>query len=206
MFFYNVKIGKKGDFQAVAMPLLRMRDEAKPSGAGAFIRFDAQFSLSVKLTPATSFAAGFLSGVSEPNSSREMYENRLWQQFSTLHRFTGFRFYNRLRIEERFIEEKFFFFTKLVPRLRFQSGFQIPLSGLEADIQEFYVNLNTEFLRNMDREIKLKNEYRMYAGLGHIFSKNFTAEAGLEYRTRQRNEAGEFLHAIFLRAGFILRR
>jgi hypothetical protein len=206
MLFYNVKIGKKGDFQAVFMPLLRAHDEAKPEGANAVIRFDAQFSLSVKLTPATSFATGFLSGVSEPNSAREMYENVLWQQFSTLHRFAGFRFYNRLRIEERFIEENFFFFAKFVPRLRYQSGFQIPLSGLEADVQEFYVNLNAEFLRNMDKEIKFKHEYRSYTGIGYIFSKTFSAEGGFEYRIRQRNEAGDFLNTIFFRIGLILRR
>jgi hypothetical protein len=206
MFFLNAKIGKRGDFQGVLMPLVRFSDDTRAAGTGNIIRFDAQFSLSVRLTPVTSFAIGYLTGILEPNSPVERFENRLWQQLAFSHRHGKFRHYNRVRLEQRFIDEDFFLLTELVPRLRVMSGLDFPLNGTTADPKEFYFNINAEFFRTMSKSVPSKHEYRSYVGLGYIFSKSYSLEAGLEYRGRRLNEQNDLLNSLFLRTSFVVRR
>jgi hypothetical protein len=109
----------------------------------AFNYVDFQVGGVYKYNQHIHYAAAWYYRITEPGRNSTSFENRFWQQVSFISRLQNLRFRNRLRIEQRMISRA----GKTDPlrwRLRYQTGFEIPLQGEKTDIREFYLILLNE--------------------------------------------------------------
>jgi hypothetical protein len=103
-------------------------------------------------------------------------------QHRSIQQFTVISKLNTLRLSHRFSSDQTFFQDdKPEFRVRYRIGSEIPLDGQSADVDEFYLKLNNEFLNSwQDQNYDLEN--RFVSVLGYKFTDANKLEVGLDYR------------------------
>jgi len=102
--------------------------------------------------------------------------HRLNEQFTLVRKFRRFRLGQRFAADQTFKPDE-----DMTLRLRYRATPEIPLQGDAADVGEFYVKINNEYLnefQNGEHEL----EIRLAPLLGHIISSRSKMEYGIDYR------------------------
>ena len=102
--------------------------------------------------------------------------HRSIKQYIIVRKYAGFRIAYRIGLDQTFFEE-----LATIHRLRIRLGSEFPLNGEEADLQEFYLKVNNEYL-NIFQDDDHDIEIRMVPLLGYLLGTHNKLEAGLDYR------------------------
>lgn len=143
------------------------------------------------------FAVSYTYQRNNPITQDFSNEHRLWQQAIFAHSISTGRMTHRVRMEERFIENKITNSYPLSTRARYQIGFNIPFQGKTLDPKEFYFNTYNEFYFSLTG---IKNatysENWTYLGTGYNLGKMGKLELGYLLQTAVRNPQKDlrFLH------------
>jgi hypothetical protein len=123
---------------------------------------------------------GSFNRLPEP-SKNSLTENRIWEQYINNAKFGTVTLQNRLRLEQRFIEQQ----TQNVfaQRLRYFFRTMIPLTKQEQTFNKGpFAAIQNEIFFNIQNKDKLNNSFfdqnRAYGAIGYRFSKKFDLEAG----------------------------
>ncbi|WP_250631302.1 DUF2490 domain-containing protein [Rhodoflexus caldus] len=123
-----------------------------------------------------------------PFNENFVNEHRLWQQVFFSLPASKSRITNRLRLEERFTEDKQTGLYPFSTRTRYQIGFNLPLQGRNLDKHEFYLIAYNEFFLSLTgAKIAAYSEDWAYAGLGYETGKMGRIELGYMLQTLVRN-------------------
>lgn len=134
-----------------------------------------QPSIIFTLNPAWSFTASYTYQRNNPITEDYTNEHRLWEQVSLTHFLEKLRFSHRLRVEERFIENRITEDYPFALRLRYQFS----LTASFAEHSPWYWTAYNEWyasvigVRNADY-----SENWTYVGVGYKFSPITRLEAG----------------------------
>lgn len=135
------------------------------------------------------FAASYTYQRNNPFNRNFFNEHRLWQQVVLSLPLGKGRLTQRLRLEERFIENKA---TKTYPfssRTRYQLGFNMPLQGKTLDEKEFYLNAYNEFYFNLTgAKHTTYSDNWTYLGVGYNMGKMGKLELGYLLQVSVRND------------------
>jgi len=102
--------------------------------------------------------------------------HRVNEQFTIVKKFRRFRLGQRLASDQTFKPDE-----DMTLRLRYRATPEIPLEGDAADVGEFYLKINNEYLNEFqdgDHEL----EIRLAPLLGYTFSARNKMEYGIDYR------------------------
>lgn len=89
---------------------------------------------------------------------------------------------NDFRVVHRIVADQTFSSTESTEfRLRYRLSSEIPLSGLKADVKEFYFKLNSELLNSL-QENEYDIELRVVPSLGYVINERQKIEMGLDNR------------------------
>lgn len=153
------------------------------------IQLYIQPSLVYKFSPNfnTSFSYTFVRGSSIPVNNYSN-EHRLWEQIIYGHSFSKFRVTNRVRFEQRFIENLSKRTYPISTRLRYQLGCNFPLQGRTLEKNEFYLNAYNEFYFSLtgDKNATYSANWS-YAGIGYHLGAMGKLELGYLLQTSVRN-------------------
>lgn len=159
----------------------------------AFNYVDFQIGAVYKYNQHIHIAAAWYYRNTDPGRSSSFSENRFWQQVTFISRIGNLRFRNRLRMEERLITRN----GRTEPlkwRLRYQTGFEIPLQGEKTDIKEFYTVLLNEAYFSLSKppfRILWRELDFCISGLPDFRKKQVRGRAGMansnpQYRKREK--------------------
>ena len=112
------------------------------------------------------------------------YENRIWQQIQYNNKIAKLKMLNRLRLEERFLEDEF------LTSLRWLIRFDYPL------IKKYDIDLvfSNEIFVDLNRDFRFA-ENRIFAGFNKKFTENLNLDLG--YQLRHLNQIEDSLsHAV----------
>lgn len=170
----------------------------------AFNYVDFQIGAVYKYNQHMHIAAAWYYRNTDPGRSSSFSENRFWQQVTFISRIGNLRFRNRLRMEERLITRN----GRTEPlkwRLRYQTGFEIPLQGEKTDIKEFYaVLLNEAYFSLSKPHSAFYGENWISAFLGYRISAKSRLEVGPAWQTQIRNTEKEKNNLIHLQANLLI--
>jgi hypothetical protein len=135
------------------------------------------------------FAGSYTYQRNNPFNGNFTNEHRLWQQFIYSIPVSKGKITNRIRLEERFIENKITGKYPYFTRIRYQIGFNIPLQGKTLDEHEFYFNSYNEFYFTLTgvRNATYSDNWT-YSGLGYSLGKLGKLEFGYLLQTSVRNK------------------
>lgn len=89
---------------------------------------------------------------------------------------------NTFRVAHRFVADQTFSAQEAPEfRLRYRLSGEIPLSGQQLDVQEFYVKMNVEMLHSLQSKV-YDLEFRIIPHLGYVINKQHKIELGLDNR------------------------
>lgn len=163
------------------------------------ININLEPALSFDADPNLNLAGGFLLRFRDPFSNTSL-ELRPWQQVTLVHRLNQYRFRNRLRLEQRWTENRGAETYDFNLRARYRFSTDFPLEGERLDDREFYLNISSEALITATSGQPLYFwENRTYLGLGYQFNSRNRLEPALEYRIRRIDKAGNRRRFLFLR-------
>lgn len=169
--------------------------------------------LSIDIVPGIAFdwgtnwnmAAAFLARRRNPFSGSAGFELRPWQQVTHISRVGKYRFRNRFRAEQRFVQREKGDDFRLDHRLRYRFSVDFPLRGERLDDKEFYLNTSLEWLLTVTREqLVFYGNKRATVNFGYQFNKKNRLETGLELRSQKLNEAGDARQIWFLRTTYVI--
>jgi hypothetical protein len=130
-------------------------------------------------------------------------EHRIWEQVAHRMNLHHVIVSNRLRFEERFIENKADGSYPLSTRLRHQIGFMIPLNGHTIDPKELYIHATNESYFSLTG---IKNatysEDWAYAGVGYQTTSLGRFELGIMTQTQVRNINEDLRVLLLLQIGW----
>jgi hypothetical protein len=139
-------------------------------------------------SPALNFGGSYTYQRSNPFNSRFINEHRLWQQAIYSFPFMNGRCTQRLRLEERFIQNRTTGLYPLATRLRYQLGLNLPLQGKQLEPGEYYLNAYNEAYFSLSG---IKNatysEDWAYTGIGYHTGPWGKVELGCLLQTAVRN-------------------
>ena len=147
------------------------------------------------------FSGSYTYQRNNPLRSNFSNEHRLWQQVIFSIPFTIGKLTNRLRYEERFIQNRITGLYPFSSRLRYQLGYNRPLQGKSIDLNEFYLNMYNEcYFSLVGAKNSTYSENWTYAGIGYDLGKMGRLELGYLYQVYVRNPAKDlrFLNLIQL--------
>ena len=161
-------------------------------------RTEIQFFTSRKLFGGKQITGGYLFRWAEPFFEENFgYEHRLIQQYSFISFIDAKRLGSRIRLEQRFRNNKY------INRLRYRLSFDFPLVGEQLDPGETYLIVSDEILFSFNsQETSLEN--RFYVGLGWYFNNKRKLETGLQYRSE--DIGPDYGHVIQLVTSFYINR
>ncbi|WP_216746101.1 DUF2490 domain-containing protein [Paucihalobacter ruber] len=102
--------------------------------------------------------------------------HRSIQQLIWVNRYEGFKLGHRLATDQTFEPGE-----APAYRLRYRMVGELPLSGLEVDVNEFYIKAGTEYLNELQSG-KYEGELRLMPFLGYALNPKQKLELGLDYR------------------------
>lgn len=143
-------------------------------------------ALSLSLNKEWSLAAGYTLIDTKSNSATaiksHVQENMIVEQIQRIGYLKNTQMLNRLRLEQRFIEQQTQnIFTQ---RLRFFNRFLIPLSSSQKISNGIYLVMQDELLFNIQNKEKLNTHFfdqnRAFIGLGHQLNSHFSLEGSYQ--------------------------
>lgn len=138
-----------------------------------------QTAYSHQLRPDFALSIGHIYQRSNPFNDEYRNENRIFQQATLGINFREFTMSHRVRLEERFLQNRSEHNTDFRTRLRYQIGAKLPLRGLSIDPKENYLNVYNEFYFSTTGERNaLFSDNWTYAGMGHKTKNWGSFEAG----------------------------
>lgn len=138
-----------------------------------------QPSVIYKFSPNFNTAMSYTYQRNNPLTDDYSNEHRIWEQAVYGHSFAKFRFTNRVRFEQRFIENRQTGDYPLSTRLRYQLGCNFPLQGKTLDKNEFYLNTyNESYFSLTGQKNATYSENWTYAGIGYNLGKMGRVELG----------------------------
>lgn len=109
--------------------------------------------------------------------------HRSVQQLIWVNRYEGFKLGHRIATDQTFEPGE-----APAYRLRYRTVGELPLSGLELDVKEFYIKAGTEYLNELQSG-NYQGELRVLPFLGYSLNQKQKLELGLDYRL------GNFINA-----------
>jgi hypothetical protein len=166
------------------------------------VRFDEDISrkkdlllgpgMSYALSPALSLGGGYTHLHAFPSGSSS--ENRAWQQVGFVEKLWGASVGNRLRLEERFVEDV----GGAIIRARYRLRLDMPLGGSPWALvgsEEVFVNLNSQG----EGPVGGFEQNRLYGGLGFRVTEQLRLEGGYQWEYKEnRGSESENVHAILV--------
>lgn len=111
-------------------------------------------------------------------------EHRSWEQYMVENRWGKTEVTNRLRLEQRFLQQNGRF--DFSQRIRYYLRFEVPLSKQGKDEPGAFIGLQNELFLNIQNKEKVNNKLfdqnRAFAGIGYRFSDKLDVEGGYLYR------------------------
>lgn len=156
------------------------------------LQFYLQPSLIYLHSKKVNFATSYTYQRNNPFNDNFINEHRLWQQVIVSLPIFRSKLTNRVRFEQRFIENKKNGSFPLSTRLRFQLGWNLPLSGRTLEKNEFYLNTYNEVYFSLTgAKNATYSENWTYAGIGYDFGKAGRMELGYLLQIAVRNKVKE---------------
>jgi len=126
-----------------------------------------QTALTFKYNSSWNFAIGHVYQMNNPNRDDYQNEHRIFPQVTYASSWRSTRFTQRLRVEERFVQDREKDVYHARTRVRFQTGMQFPLQGRTLDPGEYYFNTYNEFYFSAlgERNAFWSDDW-VYTGLG----------------------------------------
>ncbi len=147
-----------------------------------------QPSLIYKFKKQLNFSFSYTYQRNNPFRTIFVNEHRLWQQAMFTKNLKLGKLTNRIRFEERFIENKVIGNYPLSTRLRYQIGFTMPLKKNGKETNLYYLNTSNEFYFSLSgQKNALFSENWAYFGLGVNLSAKSKFEMGYLFQTLVRN-------------------
>ncbi len=115
-------------------------------------------------------------------SSPEIEEHRIWEQFILTNKIGRVKFEHRYRLEQRFVNKKF------KNRFRYRIMLFIPLNKPKIEKGSVFLGVYDEVFINAKETFFDRN--RLYGGLGYQLNKNVNIQTGLLHQ--QLNRFGKF--------------
>lgn len=120
-------------------------------------------------------------------------EQRLWQQIFYRHGMSKIFFSHRLRLEERFIEQRYEDASGLVinngyatylNRIRYRLQVQIPLNKEKIEPGAWFLGIFDEAFYSWGKSITFSrpDQNRLYTAIGYQFNKKFSIQGGAFYQ------------------------
>ena len=134
-----------------------------------------------------------------PINERYSNEHRLWQQSSFMHNIEKGQISHRVRMEERFIQNRADDSYPLSTRLRYQMACMVPLEGPSLEAKEYYFNSYNEFFFSLSGQRNaLYSDNWTYLGIGYHLGDLGRIELGYLLQNAIRNPAGDhrYLHLL----------
>jgi Protein of unknown function (DUF2490) len=141
--------------------------------------------LTYQFNPKNNVTAGYAyignyNKLPEP-SKNSLTENRIWEQYINTMKFGQVSLQNRLRLEQRFIEQQNQ--DVFAQRLRYFVRLIIPLTKQESGFKQGpFAAVQNEIFFNVQNKDKTNNSFfdqnRAYAAIGYRFSPKVDLEAG----------------------------
>jgi hypothetical protein len=143
-----------------------------------------------KFSPNFNVAGSYTYQRNNPLTADYGNEHRFWEQFIFAHSFYKVKVTNRVRYEQRFIENRTTGEYPMSTRLRYQLGTNFPLQGKTLDVGEFYFNAYNEFYFSLSgAKNATYSENWTYAGVGYHTGKGGKIEMGYLMQKAVRNPA-----------------
>ena len=139
-------------------------------------------------SPQLNFAASFTYQRNNPFQDNFVNEHRLWQQVIYAMPVGNGKLNQRLRVEERFIENRVTNTYPYFTRARYQIGYNQHLQGRTLDVHEFYLNIYNEFYFSLTgAKNATYSENWTYGGVGYDLGSVGRLELGYLFQTAVRN-------------------
>lgn len=152
------------------------------------LQFYLQPSLIYVHSPKLNFAASYTYQRNNPFQDNFVNEHRLWQQAIYSMPLGAGKLNQRLRVEERFIENRVLNTYPYFTRARYQIAFNRPLQGQMLDAHEFYLNMYNEFYFSLTgAKNATYSENWTYGGVGYDLGNIGRLEIGYLFQTAVRN-------------------
>jgi hypothetical protein len=131
-----------------------------------------------KISINTSLNLGYLFRVENNTIIHRSIQQLIW-----VNRYEGFKLGHRLATDQTFEPGE-----APAYRLRYRAVGELPLSGLETDVKEFYIKAGAEYLNELQSG-NYEGELRLLPFLGYSLNQKQKLELGLDYRL------GNFINA-----------
>lgn len=147
-----------------------------------------QPSVNFRLNQKTQLAGSYTYQRNNPFRDNFINEHRLWQQISYIIPLSKGKIGNRLRFEERFIQNKLTASFPLSTRLRYQISYTQPLSLTSKMNGKFYFNCYNEWYFSLSgNKNAFYSENWTYSGIGYQIGKKEKIEFGYLFQVAVRN-------------------
>jgi long-subunit fatty acid transport protein len=153
--------------------------------------------LSYNLTKNLSATAAYVHEQQNPFSDNYRVENRLFQQLTLKLPIGKTTFKQRLRFDERFVQNRLTGSAPLTHRLRYLLGFKQPLGG-----EKFYLTAYSEAFFNTSQSFKFDENWSALQ-LGYKFNDIHSFEAGLLYVGWINSAPSNWLNQFYLQATWV---
>jgi hypothetical protein len=140
-------------------------------------------------SPGFNLAGSYTYQRNNPLNGNFLNEHRLWEQALFTAQLKRGRLTNRIRLEERFIENKATGDYPYSTRLRYQIGYNRPLQGNTLEKHEFYLNMYNEFYFSLTgAKNATYSEDWSYIGCGYDLGNMGRIELGYLLQVLVRNQ------------------
>lgn len=165
-----------------------------------------QPSLIYKWRPNLNFAGSYTYQRNNPLTDDYSNEHRLWQQAVYSIPFSYGKVTNRLRFEERWIQDRALGRYRFATRTRYQLGYSKPLSGRILEAHEMYFNTYNElYFSTTGPKNAFYSENWTYAGIGYVSKEWGKFELGPVFQTAVRNKNHERRNLLLLQLLWIFK-
>ncbi|WP_425390459.1 DUF2490 domain-containing protein [Ekhidna sp.] len=144
--------------------------------------FDLNQFISRRLSPDFSIAIGYKYRRIDPIDHMGIIEQRITQQLAYTH------LNDRIRLLSRFRAEQRFFTNVFEHRYRYRFSADMPLSGFEIDVKEFYVLASNEVLLTFSNEDYILDN-RINIGIGYVATHFLRLQLDLTQRSENLNQS-----------------
>jgi Protein of unknown function (DUF2490) len=194
-------LGQKLNYNLTIYPTIDLIDEqtAGVTYPKTVLQLYVQPSLIYQLSPQWQVAASYTYQRNNPLNERYTNEHRLWQQATFLHNIDKAQLSHRLRVEERFIQDRPTDTYPLSTRVRYQMAGTIPLEGPTLEPQEYYLSAYSEFFFSLTGPRNtLLSDHWTYLGLGYHTGPWGRVELGylLQNNIRNAGQDHRYLHLL----------
>ena len=148
------------------------------------LQFYLQPSIIYIFSPKINYSLSYTYQRNNPFNENYLNEHRICAQIAFLYNIANSRLSNRLRLEERFIENKINNSYPFSTRLRYQIGFNTPFKN-----KDFYLNTYNEFYFSLTgAKNATYSENWAYIGCGYKIGKTSQLEVGYLNQIAVRNK------------------